>query len=102
MDDKKKILDLVSKLDFTKAVYSEYGVKMGKLGIKCSFTALFSFENLTIEVYVDDIADACITKINDMTVSVNLDACDYNKMEEAAMHGTRAKAVKIIEDYLNS
>lgn len=103
MDDEKKILDLVLKLDFSKAVYSEHNIKMDRSGYeRRSFTAVFSFENLTIEVNVDDIGDPYIKKINNMTVGVNLDACDYYKMEEAAMKGTSARAVKILEDYLNS
>lgn len=101
-DNENKILDLMSKLDFSKAVYSEYGVKLDKSGEKRALTAVFSFENLTIEVYTDDIGCPIITKINDMTVSINFDACDYYKMEEAAMHGTSARAVKILEDCLNS
>lgn len=101
-DDENKILALISKLDFTKAVYSEYGVKLDNSGEKRALTAVFNFENLIIEVYTDDIGCPIITKINDMTVSVNLDACDYYKMEEAAMHGTSARALKILENYLNA
>lgn len=101
-NDENKILALISKLDFSKAVYSEYGVKLDKSGEKRALTAVFSFENLTIEIYTDDIGCPIITKINDITVSINLDACDYYKMEEAAMHGTSARALKILENYLNA
>lgn len=105
-DNENKILDLVSKLDFAKAVYNEYDVETYQSGVKKhSHTAVFDFEKsiLSIEVKVYDRDNhAYIRKVNNMNVDIILDYDKYLDMVLASRRGMTAGAVKILEDYLNS
>lgn len=105
-DIENKILDLVSKLDFAKAVYNEYDVETYQSGVKKhSHTAVFDFENksLTIEVKVYDRDNhAYIRKVNNMNVDIILDYDKYLDMVLSSRRGMTAGVIKILEDYLNS
>lgn len=109
-DNEKKILDLVSKLDFSKAVYNEYDIETCQSGVKKhSHTAVFDFEKpisskiLTIELKVYDRDNlAYIRKVNNMNVDIILDYDKYLDMVLASQRGMVDKTIKIIEDYLNS
>lgn len=112
-DNENKILDLVSKLDFSKAVYNEYDLEKetNTLGavVKHTYTAVFDFEKeiknkrLTIEMKVNYINKfVCIRKINNTNVDVWVDFGKYLDMAFESRRGMTAKGVKILEDYLNS
>lgn len=110
MDDENKILDLVSKLDFSKAVYNEYDIETYQSGVKKhSHTAVFDFEKpisskiLTIELKVYDRDNiAYIRKVNNMNVDISLNYDKYLDMLLASQRGMTDNAIRIIEDYLNA